>query len=315
MDFSILEKLINIPSYSGYEGNMISFLASFAKDNGCIIDVTGNYLLISGADFDSSIAPIFIIAHVDEVGLKVSEVISDDMIRVSCIGGMSHSTIFGSVICDETNTYEGIIQPKQEQDIYENTNGELFARSLVNNKASIKNGDLLFFKEKMILTSDCIIGKGLDNKVGIYILCRLMQHYIHNKNNISLFFSTKEEIGKSTYPDFLFTASQLIILDAMSTLEPESMLFGAPILSFHQNHSSQYIDLIYKIKKSGLSIQQSTFTNKTGTELDAIVNDYRFNNSKNFIISYPVSFMHTNYEATSIQNVDLLEDIIKVILS
>lgn len=306
---------MNIPSYSGHESNMISFLASFAEHNGCTIDVSENYLLVRGGVFDSSIAPTFIIAHVDEVGLKVSEIISEDIIRVSCIGGMNNATLFGSIICNETNTFEGIIQPKQEQDIYGKENGELFAGRIINKSTYIKSDDLLFFKEKMTLTSDCIVGKGLDNKIGIYIFCRLMQGYIHNKKNIALFISTKEEIGQSTYPDFLFTANQLIILDAMSTIEPESMLFGMPIISFHQNDASQYHDLIYKITNSSLSIKPSTFTNKTGTELDAIVNDYRFKNGKKFIVSYPVSFMHTNYEATSIKNIDLLEEIIKVVLS
>ncbi len=316
MNITILNNIMSITSYSGYEDKMLDFLSNFASKNKYITELSKEYLLVTPQKCGPQKTKTILVVHVDEVGLKISDFISHNKVKIDTIGGMNILTSFGKHIENEDKSFNAIIHPDNESNIYDSNIkiDKLYATSIQPAPLHIKQGELVFFKDTNIITSEYIIGKGLDNKIGIYSCCIIMQSLANLLSNTSVLFTTKEEIQESFYPKSLFDASKIIIVDAMSTIEPESNLFQGPILSFGEKQKKKYEKLVSNLSRKGLNFHVSTFGNKTGTELDLIKNDERYKKCDSFVVSYPVLFMHTCNEIVSVNDVESLITLLKAIV-
>ncbi len=94
----ILEKIIHIPSPSGYCRNVLDYIASEVKTLGFSFDMTakGNGLIyIPQNDSKNNEKGILLTAHVDTLGAMVRSIKADGKIRMTSIGGFMMQSVEG----------------------------------------------------------------------------------------------------------------------------------------------------------------------------------------------------------------------------
>ncbi|TKT99479.1 hypothetical protein FDW89_13710 [Citrobacter sp. wls830] len=297
MNFDILNNLVLCPSVSGHESNIMKYIISFLSDDFKeSIDLSPDYIYVSNSKEKHK--DICFILHVDEVGFEFGKSISDNTIELSTIGSVPEVAYWGEIILDADDNVLGCIQPKDELSIYGSHENEIVLRTFNNTHSELK-GKAANIKSSLIVTSEYIIGKGLDNKIGIMLILDLIKQRFLQKYNASVLFTTKEEIMATQYPDVIFNTKIFAVIDAYSTIEDDCFLCLGPILDGSKNDIDDFIE---HIKKKEISYQKATHIQKTGTEIDILTQDERYNSTPFCILSYPLSFMHTPKEMASISD-------------
>lgn len=302
MNIKLLSELLSINSYSGYEFIMLSYIQDYAlKINEKLkIKRENEWLEISNSTNNSK--DIIFVIHVDEVGFQLIEK-KDHQYLLNPIGSPINITYLGAIAVVEDIV--GLVSIKSEVDLYGN---DLIPLNLYF-KTSFKSKELnkkpLYFKNQFNVNDKEVIGKGLDNKVGIYLALEILPTIIKSNLNITLLFTTQEEIRNCKYPDFLFDSKNLICIDAFSTIEDDCHSGGGSVISFSPNYSlSKSQKFINELNKEKISYQLSLVNNKTGTEIDIISNDIRNKNIPYIIFSYPTSFMHSLNEVVLVNDIN-----------
>ncbi|HGY1168775.1 TPA: hypothetical protein ACNUZQ_004418 [Citrobacter braakii] len=297
MNFDILNNLVLHPSVSGHESSIMRYIISFLSDDfkdG--IDLSPDYIYVSSSQEKHK--DICFILHVDEVGFEFGNRISGNRIELSRIGSVPEVAYWGEIILDANGNILGCIQPKNELSLYGNYENGISLHAFKNTHTNLK-GKAANIKSSLIVTDEYIIGKGLDNKIGIMLILDLIKKGFLQKYNASVLFTTKEEIMATQYPDVIFNTKMFAVIDAYSTIEDDCFLCLGPTLDGSENAIDDFID---HIKKKGISYQKATHIQKTGTEIDTIIQDERYNSTPFCILSYPLSFMHTPKEMASISD-------------
>jgi len=206
VNLKLLIKLMEARGVSGEEDHVrriiIEEIEKYVDDYK--VDTAGN--LIAHLKGDSP--RVMLAAHMDEIGLMVSNVESDGKIKFSLIGSIENISIIGERV--QISTKNGIIQgvittneisdgkpemkvPKIE-DMYVDTG--LSKEEL--KKIGVKIGSYLtLVQDNVVLGSDKIIcGKAIDDRIGCYILIELIKRCSKiSKNEIYFVFTVQEEIG------------------------------------------------------------------------------------------------------------------------
>lgn len=301
MNLNLLSKLLSIPSYSGYELEMLDYIASFAQDTckGLTIKKNDKWLEVSNTEND--VKDVVFVVHVDEVGFRLKQQ-KNNKYSLDTIGGTANASYLGAIAT--VNDHKGVISFDDEIKLYHQHVDTLNLEFDLLIPQGGLEGTPLIFEHLFQFTNTGIIGKGLDNKIGIYLASQLLSEAINCSVNISFLFTTEEETGQSKYPDFLFQSELLVCIDAFSTIEEDCNRADGVVLSF-----SPSFDLIESKRieadfvSENILFQLSPILKKTGTEIDIISQDPRSNNAPYIIFSYPTSFMH------SLNEVVLFEDI------
>ncbi len=215
---SILEKLLNTPSPSGFcndimkvvENEVYKLGYSFertSKGNGIISIVTGNE--VEGG--------LLLSAHVDTLGAMVRSIKSDGTIRITSVGGFTMNSIEGEyckIHTREGKIYTGTIlntmpsvhvysearTQERKEEVMEIRIDEEVKNKEETEELGIQAGDYISFDPRVVYTeSGYIKSRHLDDKAGVATIMGLLK-YIKD-NNIQLpimtkvMFSTFEEVG------------------------------------------------------------------------------------------------------------------------
>ena len=94
LDLSLLEKIFNIDSPTGYTKNIIDFLDEYVKDLGYVTERNkkGNLIVSVKGETDYTIG---LSAHVDTLGLMVRSVMPTGDLRFTTVGGFILPTLDG----------------------------------------------------------------------------------------------------------------------------------------------------------------------------------------------------------------------------
>lgn len=293
--FNMLRELINIQSVSKHEHSIIDYIREvISTDRTLKFEQDPDYLYVRNEACVQE--KMCYIIHVDEVGFEVGEAITDDILELKLIGFIPKSSYWFTDVHDVNNNYVGYIAPKSEASLYNNNNDDDLVIFLPNSEcaAKLSKNTPLSLPGTLSLLNDMIIGKGLDNKIGVLIIIFLMDEIINS--SASVLFTTKEEIGMTKYPDSIFNISCLVVIDAYTTTEEDCFLYKGPVVdgdNITLNHLAPFFE------NNGLRFQQTTHDTKTGTEIDFIIRDSRYENNSYLMLLYPLSNMHTPKEKVS----------------
>ena len=208
-DPNLLLDLLKSNSPSGNEDEIISFVRNQMQPY-CPsrTDVMGNLFMHVGPQHCNK---IMLTAHCDEVGFQITSIDKDGYIYVRKLGGLDRHTLPGTkvVILTDTGHIHGVFGKKsphvqnesERSKVLELENLWIDCGFISQEEASacISIGDYVTAFDQPLLTHGdrCVVSKGLDNKVSVFILMetlkRLSQHPLTTQ--VVGVITTQEEIG------------------------------------------------------------------------------------------------------------------------
>ncbi len=203
----VFEKIIKAPGVSGYEEPVREAIKEIVSQYGDTrVDNMGNLILELPGDGPH----IAVVAHMDEIGMVVSNIEEDGYLRVMKIGGVKDSLLLGRhvTIHTESGSVNGVIghkaphltTDKDKKDEIVPWTSTFVDIGVSSKEEAEKMGvdvpnPITFLKPFRKLGKDVISGRGLDNRVGCYALIKLAEKLAGANKHISLVWSVQEEIG------------------------------------------------------------------------------------------------------------------------
>ncbi len=201
---NFLKQLSDLQGVSGNEENIISYIVKYAKQytNDIKTDCMNN-LYICRDGFGDKRKSIMLCAHMDEVGFIVSSITEDGYLKFRIVGGIDTSVLLARRVLIGENQVKGVIGIKavhlseknernvkvSDEDMYIDIGVDSFEEA--NNLINI--GDYVNFDIQADDFGDLIKGKAFDDRIGCYILCKLMEKQYYD--NIIYCFTVQEETG------------------------------------------------------------------------------------------------------------------------
>lgn len=193
---NLIKKLTSAYGPSGRENTIADIIKNEIKDLGLEIlsDNMGNLIVVK----KGSGKKIMVSAHMDEIGLIVTNVDDKGFIRFSNVGGQNPNILLGSKITFE-NGICGIIGIEHLENKSEIKQNKLFidigAKSKKEALERVKLGDIATFYPQFIDLGRCLTSKALDDRVGCAILIETIKRVIHSENEVYFVFTVQEEVG------------------------------------------------------------------------------------------------------------------------
>lgn len=192
MEIEFLKKLLSTPSVSGFEtaaGDLFrEYLQTYVDK--CSVDILGNsYALLERKQANNASSIKFMLeAHIDEIGFQVIYISDDGYLYIRRNGGIDVQCVPGSQVIVQASSGEdisGIIGKKPIHLINPEERGKgielenLWVDTGLDSgvvKEKISVGDVVVPKSNMeYLTENRITSKGLDNKIGVFVVAQVMK--------------------------------------------------------------------------------------------------------------------------------------------
>ena len=210
------DKLVNIPSPSGFTKDVMDYVKSEAEGFGYACEMSRKGGLIISVPGNSE-RTIGLSAHVDTLGAMVRSISSEGMIKFTLVGGYTMNSIEGSYCKIHTRgckTYTGTILSNSpsvhsfdDAKTLERTdrNMEIRLDEIVKNKKDVEklginSGDYISFDPNFQYTEKGFIkSRHLDDKASVGVLLGLLKEMSEKKlkpnSNIKIVISNYEEVG------------------------------------------------------------------------------------------------------------------------
>lgn len=321
---SIVTQLCNDSGVSGCEAPAAEtakkMLADFAQ---VTTDRNGN--VIARLNNSSSDKTIILDAHLDRIGLMVTEINPDGFVKVDKCGGIDVRTLLDTELVLQGNSdIVGVVccMPPHLSDGNEDKAVSIdkiwvdFGMTSDEVKKHISIGDLLTFKSQPTsLLNNRICSAALDNRCGVASLIRCAQLLKDEKQlpyNVVILLSSQEETfgtGAKTGA-FSLDADEAIVVDVSFASQPDvsgiyggitlgggAMICVSPILNKEMSNK-----LIKLSQENSIPYQLEPISGTTGTNADHIT--VTKSGVKTSVISIPQKNMHTPSEIISLDDVE-----------
>lgn len=216
LDLQLLEKIMKMPSPTGFTKEKINFLKNYCELMGyhTSLNKKGNLIVsVKGKDNYT----IGLSAHVDTLGLMVRSIRNDGHLLFTTLGGPILPTYDGEYVRIHTRdnkVYTGtVLSTSPSSHVYSDASSKIrnsdnmYIRldeevSSKNDtlKLGINNGDFISIEPKFEITkSGYIKTRFLDDLASVFILLEVLKYLKDNSitplHNLEIIFSTYEEVG------------------------------------------------------------------------------------------------------------------------
>ncbi len=198
--FALLEKLSQAMSISGDEGEVRNIILEeirpYATD--IKVDALGNLLVFKkGTDKDR--LKVMLAAHMDEIGFMITADDGEGLFRFDTNGGIDLRQLPGKAVIVGKEHVPGVIGARP---IHLTTSNERQKKIPLDNlridigpgSNKIKPGDRATFATRFQRVGTSIIGKALDDRLGVAVLIELLKHAPANLD-LQIAFTVQEETG------------------------------------------------------------------------------------------------------------------------
>lgn len=200
----LLKKLTEAAGVSGNEKEVRNIIIKEIKNyvDDLKVDRLGNIIAFKKGTHNSE--KLMIAAHMDEVGLIITDISEGGLLKFSTVGGIDKRILLSKPVLIGDNKILGVIGSKpihlQKKDEREKALDieDLYIDIGVDSKekaeSHVKVGDYVTFDSKYIEFGDGLIkAKALDDRVG----CNLLIELIKNTQDVSFYavFTVMEEVG------------------------------------------------------------------------------------------------------------------------
>ncbi len=200
----LLEKLINATGISSREKEIRDLIREEIKDNVDEIytDKMGNLIACKGKEKDGQ--KVMLAAHMDEVGLMITEITSDGLLKFQSVGGIDKRVLVSKPVLVGEDKMAGVIgakaihlQKKSERDKpidFDNLYIDIGVNSKKEAEKYVELGDVaVFSSEYEELGNGRVIGKAFDDRVGCSIIAELTEYDFDMP--VFYVFTVQEEVG------------------------------------------------------------------------------------------------------------------------
>lgn len=299
----MLEKLLTSFGVSGHEKEVRKAIIDELKDCKCDIreDKLGNLIVRIG----NGQQKIMLCAHMDQIGVIATYVEDNGFIRVGSLGDFNCSDVVHNFVRFENGIIGKVAASKENPEI-----GDLFIDI---GKASrdeviklVHEGEVACFIGHAAAIDNRVVSPGLDNRVGCYILLRIIKEIKELNSEVYFVFSTQAELGGrgaraasfSIEPDYCYVVDLEAAGDFIGgkgniklgkgpivTVIDKSLIIHHEIKEFIENAAKEKnIELQYALSDR-LSDGGAIHKEKTGVKTGVISVACRYNHSVSEMVS------------------------------
>lgn len=193
---NVLEKATQINSVSGSENEIRKFISDNVKKycDELSVDAMGNLI----AHKKGSGKKIMFAAHMDEIGIIVTDIDDKGFVRFSSVGGLNLRNLVNLRV-RFANGVEGVIGAEEESFKDKPAISKLYVDLGAADKKEAEKivsiGDTASFVGGFVKCGDKVVSKALDNRVGCAILMQALSEIKDCENDLYFVFTTQEEVG------------------------------------------------------------------------------------------------------------------------
>ena len=204
LDMKLLERLCKCDGISGDEGEVRKLIIEEIKPyaDSISVDNLGN-LIVHKKGKNRAKSKLMLSAHMDEVGLMVTDITSDGYLKFDEVGGIDRRVLLGKSVTVGNNKINGVIGVKPIHLCKGEETGripelsemyiDIGADSKEDALKNIKYGDSINFVSYFTVTSDSITSKALDDRFGCLVLIELIKSEL--EYDMDFAFVVQEEVG------------------------------------------------------------------------------------------------------------------------
>lgn len=193
---SLLKDIVKVYGPSGKEGKIREFIINEIKDyvDEIKTDALGNLIARkSGAG-----NKIMISAHMDQIGMMITDIDEKGFIRFTNVGGIYPHASYGQRVIFENGT-KGSIFSEPLDDMsklkLENMYIDIGAFSREEAEKSVKIGDTCIYNTDMDENDNVVFTSYLDDRVGCFVAIEALKTIEKSNNDLYFVFSVQEEVG------------------------------------------------------------------------------------------------------------------------
>lgn len=261
-------------------------------------------------------------AHIDEVGMVVTEITQEGFLKVAASGGLDPKVCYGAEVTVVGKKHlKGIVctipqyLKSSAQRGIPNIN-ELFidiGLNLKKAKEFISPGTKIVWNPNFLkLQNNIFSGKALDNRASCAALCyvlELLKDIKFKSTELNVVFSAQEEVGghAAGCAAYSVNPTHCIVVDTtfaagLGIKDIYGKFGGGPMVGIspflNQNFSNKLIDIA---KKNKLAYQLEVMGGKTGTNVDHLISV--LHNQKPALLSIPIKYMHSPIETVDLNDI------------
>ena len=204
LDIKLLERLCKCDGISGDEGKVRELIIEEIKPyaDSISVDNLGN-LIVHKQGKNRAKSRLMLSAHMDEVGLMVTDITSDGYLKFDEVGGIDGRVLLGKSVTVGKNRINGVIGVKPihlckgEENARIPELSEMYIDIGADSKEDvlkhIKYGDSINFVSDFTATADSITSKALDDRFGCLVLIELIKREL--EYDMDFAFVVQEEVG------------------------------------------------------------------------------------------------------------------------
>ncbi|MCD6449787.1 MAG: M20/M25/M40 family metallo-hydrolase [Thermotogaceae bacterium] len=309
-----IKTLTEISGPSGRETKVRNTLIEMIKDHvdGYEVDKVGNLIAWKGDGGN----PVVLVAHMDEIGIVVTNEIKEGFYRIEPVGGVSPYTALNRryVLQDGTVGVVGV-ERETAQDVKKNlTNLSFDTLYLDTFGKKVDVGTFGVFDSHFYQNGDFLVSKAMDDRIGCAILVEIVRGLKNPKRRFYIAFSIQEEVGLvgSSVLAYPLDAQEAIAIDVTDSADsPKSfkrhpMVIGkGPAIKIKDRYSisdKRIVDKLVKVAKDrGIPYQLEVLT-FGGTDAAALMRTRE--GIPSATVSVPTRYIHTPNEVVGKSDVE-----------
>lgn len=325
----MLKELTQLWGVSGQEYDVASYIAerviSYADE--IKMDAVGNLIVLKKGNGISR-KKIMVSAHSDEIGLCVVRILENGLLKVKQIGGLSAFVVYMNRVRFKNGVAGVIACVKNIENIKDSEIRELYVDIGVSSKEEA---------EKYISVGDCavieggfeklcngrVLSKAIDNRIGCYILMKLLREMEIPYHDIYFTFTVQEEVGLrgATVLAERIRPDLGIAVDITRAFDLPGEDYGTPVLgggvAIKVSDGSVLCDVeltnvLKKVAKENQIPYQMDPLYAGGTDIGAIMKSSY--GVRTLGLSIPTRYGHTPHSIIDMQDVNACGELLKVFL-
>ncbi|NGP76761.1 M42 family metallopeptidase [Balneolaceae bacterium YR4-1] len=333
-EFDFLEELLVTPSPTGFESAGQKVWKNYVEEYADEVqtDTYGSAVAKLNTSFD--VITVMIEAHCDEIGMIVQHITDDGYVFINKLGG-SDSTIARAkrvFIHSRDGIVSGVVgntaihlQDKKngggKQPEWKDIYVDIGAKSREEALKMVQIGDPITYSDDYeYLSDDIITGRALDNRIGGYVIARVLQNLHRRRDelkvNVMALNSVQEEVGGygARMMSYRLEPDMAIVTDVTHATDTPGIdnkqhglikLRQGPVLQHGGANHPKIVEFLETVSdEKEIEVQHEATSVRTGTDTDSIF--YQKTGIASALISLPLRYMHSPVEMASIKDVDAL---------
>lgn len=319
-DTKLIEELSNLSGVSGYEHNVAEYVSQlFGKYCDQVhCDILGNVIAVKKSGHPNA-KKLMIEAHMDEIGLMVTDIDEDGFLRFTQVGGIDARILpANEVIIHGREDIYGIIGAKPPHLMNAQERGkttpmsELYIDTGYSREQVLKMvqpGDTATFKNKtLIMKNGAVSTKSQDDRTSVAVLASVMKKLTKYSAPYDIYYCAcvQEEVGLrgARTAAYGINPDMAIVIDVCHATTPDSgsdeaFDFGTgAILTKGPNIHPKLLDCVLSaMDDAGIDYELEIEGGDTGTDAWAV--QVSRCGIPTVLFSIPLRYMHTPVETVS----------------